>query len=501
MYYLHHDFVIGQFQKALLQSFHRPLYIGFDNQVQFLQFTFLNFTEKIVQRHLLAGIGNQAFLIFRDKGLRKVSRILLAFRRHNDFTGIRNTVQTDNFYRHGRAGFLNRSVLVIAHQTDLAEELSGCHRISRMQRTLLNQNSSYRTASFIQLCLDHKTSCTAVRVRTQLHNVRCQKDHIQKVVNTLSGFRRYLAEYGTAAPLLRNQFILGKLLFHTFHIGARFVDLVDGNNDLNIGCLGMVDGFHGLRHDTVVCRYDKDCDIGAVGTAHTHGGKCLMPRGIQECNRTIADPDDRGTDCLCNTAALTVGYMCMTDSIQKRSLAVIDMAHHADNRRTRFQILRIVLDILQKLFGCSNLYFLLTENIVINGNLLRRLKIDLVVDGEHLALHKQFFDNLCRLNLHLVRQFLQRQRFRNDNALDFFCLRLYLRGCRLRLLMAILIAAGNVLLPVTLHAVKLIGTVIALPVIDMAAVITVTSLFFHRFVGCSRTSADRRLPCCVSAVI
>ena len=35
-------------------------------------------------------------------------------------------------------------------------------------------------------------------------------------------------------------------------------------------------------HDTVICCYNKDRDIGGLGTSHTHGCESLMSRCIQE---------------------------------------------------------------------------------------------------------------------------------------------------------------------------------------------------------------------------
>ena len=54
-----------------------------------------------------------------------------------------------------------------------------------------------------------------------------------------------LADTGTkdvaSAPVFRNQLILGKLLFYTFNICTWFINLVDGNDDLNTSSLCMAD--------------------------------------------------------------------------------------------------------------------------------------------------------------------------------------------------------------------------------------------------------------------
>ena len=137
-----------------------------------------------------------------------------------------------------------------------------------------------------------------------------------------------------SAPVFRDQFILGQFLFHTFDICTRFVDLVDRNDDLDPCCFRMVDRFYSLRHYTVVRRYDKDRDIGGIGSAHTHCGKCLMSRRIQKCDLFSVDFHNRCTDMLCDTAGFPVDHIGVTDCIQKRGFTMVDVPHPADYRRT-----------------------------------------------------------------------------------------------------------------------------------------------------------------------
>ena len=93
---------------------------------------------------------------------------------------------------------------------------------------------------------------------------------------------RYRYTDGASAPVFRNQFIFRKFLFYTVDIGTWLVDLVDCNYDLDPCCLCMVDRFYSLRHDTVICCNNQDCNIGRICTTHTHCGKCFMSRCIEE---------------------------------------------------------------------------------------------------------------------------------------------------------------------------------------------------------------------------
>ena len=211
-----------------------------------------------------------------------------------------------------------------------------------MQGTFLYQNGSNRSFSFIQLSLDDKTSCFPVRVCFQLEHFGSQKDHLQQIVDTFVVLCRYRNEYGASAPVLRNQFVLGELLFYTLYVCAWFIDLIDRNDDLNAGCFCMVDCLNGLRHHTVVCCDNENGDIRCIGSTHTHSGECLMSRGIEERNLLFVDRNGVCTDVLGNTASLAVGDMGVPDAVQKRCFTVVNVSHNADYRRTRNHVFFIL---------------------------------------------------------------------------------------------------------------------------------------------------------------
>ena len=88
-----------------------------------------------------------------------------------------------------------------------------------------------------------------------------------------------------------DQFVLGQLLLYTLDISAGLIDLIDGNDDLNACGLGMVDGLDGLGHYTIVGCHYQDGNISRVGSTHTHSGKRLMSRCIQEGDLLAVDAD------------------------------------------------------------------------------------------------------------------------------------------------------------------------------------------------------------------
>ena len=96
----------------------------------------------------------------------------------------------------------------------------------------------------------------------------------------------------------------------------------------------MLNGFLGLRHDTVIGRDNQDNDIGRLGAAGSHGGKRRVARGIEEGHDAVVGFDMVGADMLGDTAFFTGRHLGPTNMVQQRGLAVVDVAHDGDHRRT-----------------------------------------------------------------------------------------------------------------------------------------------------------------------
>ena len=236
---------------------------------------------------------------------------------------------------------------------------------------------------------------------------------------------RYRNKDGASAPVFRNQIIFGKFLFYPFHISTWFINFIDGNDDINTCCFGMVDRFHSLRHHTVVCGNNQYGNIRSIGTTHTHGCKCLMTRCIKEGDLLSLDGYHISTDVLGDTAGLTVGYICLTDRIQKRGFTMINMTHNTDYRRSGNQCRLIVFFLFQQFLDHIDFLFLLCNDIEFHCNFLCLFKINFMIDCHHDALHKQFLHDHRRLHLHLFRQFTDGHFLRKDDFLYFFLLFLF----------------------------------------------------------------------------
>ena len=105
---------------------------------------------------------------------------------------------------------------------------------------------------------------------------------------------------------------------------------------------------------------------------------------------------------------------------------MVNVSHDADNRRSGNHILLVLLILLQKLLDHIDLDFLLTDDVVFNGDALRFLIGDLLIQRHDLAFHKQLLDDSCSRNLHLVGKVLDGDVVREGDHLDLLLFRLCL---------------------------------------------------------------------------
>ena len=97
----------------------------------------------------------------------------------------------------------------------------------------------------------------------------------------------------------------------------------------------MLDGFLRLRHDAVISCHHQNHNVGRVGTTGTHGGERLVTRGIEKRHHAARGFHVVGTNVLGNAPGLARGHFRPTDVVQQGGLAVVDVAHDRDHRRSR----------------------------------------------------------------------------------------------------------------------------------------------------------------------
>ena len=149
-------------------------------------------------------------------------------------------------------------------------------------------------------------------------------------------FRAEISADGTfAAPGLEQDVLVGELLLDAVDVGVGLVDLVDRDDDRDLGGAGVVDRLDRLRHDAVVGRDDQDDDVGRLGAAGAHRREGLVARRVEEDDRLAVDLDAVGADVLRDAAGLARGDVGLADRVEQRGLAVVDVAHDRDDRGAR----------------------------------------------------------------------------------------------------------------------------------------------------------------------
>ena len=133
----------------------------------------------------------------------------------------------------------------------------------------------------------------------------------------------------------------------------------------------MGDGLDGLRHDAVVGGDDQHDDVGDVGAAGTHRGERLVAGRIDERDRPAVVLDLVGADVLGDAAALGLDDVRLADPVQKRGLAVVDVAQDRDDRGPRLQVFRVAA-VGERV-----------EQIIFGGALVDHLELDAELHGQH----------------------------------------------------------------------------------------------------------------------
>ena len=199
--------------------------------------------------------------------------------------------------------------------------------------------------------------------------------------------------------------MIGKILLNSIDICTRLINLVDRYDDRNVSCLGMADRLNCLRLNAIVSRNYKHCDVCNLCASSTHSRKRFVSRSVEEYNFLAVDLDLRSTDVLRYSSGLTGCNIGVTDSIEQRSLAVINVPHYSDDRCARFEFAFLILvqiqpflnDILM-LFGHDNLYpQILSQHF-------NRILVESLIHSCHDAQLHQRHDDLAYRYLGLLSQ-------------------------------------------------------------------------------------------------
>ncbi len=174
----------------------------------------------------------------------------------------------------------------------------------------------------------------AIRIGFKLHRVGQQQDHLEQLVDSRATSCRDRDGNNLAAVVFGHQADLGQTLLDVVDVRVGQIDLVDCNDDRNLGGVGVIDRLLRLRHHAFVGGDHQHDDVGDLGAARAHRSERLVAGSIDERDRAAVGLDGVRADVLRDSAELARGHVGVANRVEQRGLAVIDMAHHGDDRRS-----------------------------------------------------------------------------------------------------------------------------------------------------------------------
>ena len=245
----------------------------------------------------------------------------------------------------------NLLVTLVVHSTDAAADGSCHHGVALADGAILDKDFGHIAAAFVQRALDDCTLCALVGIAFQLHNVGLQDDFFKQFVDIDALLGTDILALVLTAPFFNQQVHIGKLGLDAVGIGTRLIYLVDGEDNRDTGCLCVVDSLYCLRHYLVIGSNNDDGNICHLGTAGTHSGKCLVARGVEECDlASVGSGHLVGTDMLGNTAGFACDNVGLADIVKQRRLTVVNVTHNGDDGVARHQVFGLVffLNLVQR---------------------------------------------------------------------------------------------------------------------------------------------------------
>ncbi len=354
--------------------------VALDDEVQVGDLAGLHLLEKVLQRHAARALRRQ-LLATEPLGAprRQLAREPVVLDDASELACGRRLVEAEDLHRLAGERLLNLLALVVEERLYAAVRVSGHDRVADDQRPAVDEHRRHRAAADVEARLDDRAGRLGVRVRLRIElEVGDEQDLLEQRVETHLGLRRHLCELRRPAPVLRLQPFLGELGLDAVDVRVGQVDLVDRDDDRHVRGAGVRDGLLRLRHDAVVGCDDEHRDVRHLRAAGAHGGERFVARRVEERDLPAVDVDLVGADVLRDAACLGRDDLRVADRVEQRRLAVVDVAHDRDDRRTRDErlfgiVVRLrlvallvgrVLDLHLALeLGADQLHFLVGERL------------------------------------------------------------------------------------------------------------------------------------------
>src|SRR6185437_12620405 len=409
---LHRHFVGAELFERALDGFDRTLHVRLDDERQQTLLAFAAGLQQLVERlargRLLALLAALAGAVFGDFAGTRVG-----FHDDEFVACFRRCRETQHFHRNRRTCAFDGFAAIVDQRTHAAPFRSRDEDVALFQRAALHEHGCDRAAALVELGFDHRTFGGAVRICLQVEDFGLQQDRFFQLVEVDALGGRHFDGERFAAQVFDLDFVLEKFGLHPHRVGVAFVDLVDGDDDRNMRRFGVRDGFDGLRHDAVIGGNHKHHEIGHFRAARTHRGEGRVAWRVEEGDLLAAFQRHLvGADMLRDAARFARHHVGLAQRIEQRGLAVVDMAHDGDDRRTRDHRLGRIVGTFQTFehvgFGDA-----LDGVAVFGGHEFGGVGVDRVVDRRHDAVLHQHLDDVDGTARHAVGEFGNGDRFGN----------------------------------------------------------------------------------------
>ena len=340
----------------------------------------LQLLEERLERHAAAGLLRERLAAQTLPALvRELARAALLLDDAPHLACGRGLVEAEDLDRLARVRLLDAFPAVVVERAHAAPCVAGDDRVADSQGAAVDEHRRDRAAADVEARFDDRARRLGARVRARVElDVGNEQDLLEQLVEILAALRGDTRHLSGSSPLLGLQSLLRELAEHAIGVRVRKVDLVDGDDDRDLGRARVRDRLARLRHDAVVGRDDEDRDVRHFGAAGAHRRESLMARRVEEGDLAAVDVGLVGADVLRDAPGLGLDDGRLADRVEERRLPVVDVAHDRHDRRAVDERL---LRVLERLGLRVVVAGMLDRDLAAQ---LRRDQLDLVV-GERLG--------------------------------------------------------------------------------------------------------------------
>ena len=433
--------------QAVLDGLHGTLNVGLEDQGKLLNLLLLDPVEEVVEGEASCGLVP---LLIDGHLLPQQGDLLGLLDGVHHLEGVSgggNLLEAADLDGRHHLRLLEAFALVVEEGPNPSGGAPGDEGVPEGEYPLLNQDRGDGTPLGVELGLQNRSLGGNPGVALEFVNLCDQEDHVQEVLYADAFLRGDGHADGVPAVLLDDDPVLDELLLDLEEVDVRFIDLVDGDDDGNARGLGVVDRLDGLRLDTVVGGDDQDDQVGDVGAPEPELRERFVAGSVDEDDGLVLEEDLGGSDVLGDPSVLLGGHVGVADSVQKRGLAVVDVAHDGDqpgrSQRDSSPSWALFTNIFEDLVFEADGLALHPEEVEDHLGLFQG---EALVDGVENPFGQELLKNVLRLDAHLLGEILDGHPFGDgDGSLALSLLeellvpalpvdiRLFLRGGGLRL--------------------------------------------------------------------